>query len=106
MSTTNSSKRNAFFQTYKEAERYELRAQWYSHMEAIEENMSFFEWFEDNILQVCTLTQRSWKTTKRGEVYSKHPSLEEVEFDNYYGEKVKASPFKNIPEGLVRVIRP
>ena len=26
--------------------------------------------------------------------------MEEVEFDNYYGEKVKASPFKNIPEGL------
>ena len=46
MSTTNSSKRNAFFQTYKEAERNELRAQWYSHMEAIEENIPFFEWFE------------------------------------------------------------
>ena len=56
MSTTNSSKRNSFFQTYKEAERNELRAQWYSHMEAIKENISFFEWFEENILQVCTLT--------------------------------------------------
>ena len=56
-------------------------------MEAIEENIPFFEWFEENILQICTLTQRSWKTTRRGEVYSKHPPLEEVEFDNYYGEK-------------------
>ena len=69
-------------------------------MESIEENISFFEWFEENILQICTSTQRSWKTTRRGEVYSKHPPLEEVEFDNYYGEKVKASPFKTIPEGL------
>ena len=69
-------------------------------METIEENISFFEWFEENILQICTSTQRSWKTTRRGEVYSKHPPLEEVEFDNYYGEKVKASPFKTIPEGL------
>ena len=100
MSTANSSKRNAFFQTYKEAEQNELRAQWYSHMETMEENIPFFEWFEENILQVCTLTQRNWKTTRRGEVYSNHPPLEEVEFDNYYGEKVKASPLKNIPEGL------
>ena len=46
MSTANSSKRKAFFQTYKEAERRELRAQWYSHMETINENISFFEWFE------------------------------------------------------------
>ena len=46
MSAANSSKRKAFFQTYKEAERSELRAQWYSHMETIEENISFFEWFE------------------------------------------------------------
>ena len=83
MSVTNSSKRNVFFQTYKEAERNELRAQWYSHMEAIEENIQFFEWFEENILQICTLTQRSWKTTRRGEIYPKHPPLEEVEFDNY-----------------------
>ena len=29
-----------------------------------------------------------------------HPPLEEVDFDNYYGEKVKASPFKTILEGL------
>ena len=100
MSNANSSKRNAFFQTYKEAERNELRAQWYSHIEAIEENIPFFEWFEENILLVCTLTQRNWKTTRRGEVYSKHPPLEEIEFDNFCEEKVKASPFKNIPEGL------
>ena len=59
MSATNSSIRNAFFQTYKEAERNELKAQRFSHMEAIEENIPFFEWFEENILQICTLTQRS-----------------------------------------------
>ena len=67
MSSTNSSKRNAF-----------------SHMETIEENIPLFEWFEENILQICTLTQRSWETTTRGEVYTKYPPLEEVEFDNYY----------------------
>ena len=45
MSAINSSKRNVFFQTYKEAKRNELRAQLYSHMEmkAIEENILFFE---------------------------------------------------------------
>ena len=46
ISAANSSKRKAFFQTYKDAERSELRAQWYSHMKTIKENISFFEWFE------------------------------------------------------------
>ena len=36
MSAANSSKRRAFFQTYKEAERSELRAQWYSHTITLE----------------------------------------------------------------------
>lgn len=44
------------------------------------------------------LTQRSWETARRGLVYSKHPPLEEVEFDNCYEEKVKASTSKTILE--------
>ena len=69
-------------------------------MNARQENVWFFEWFEQEYyknLQVLKNGEKLWKTS-RGEISSVIPPLEEIKFPNIENKEVIASPFKMISE--------
>nr|KYP51359.1 hypothetical protein KK1_026790 [Cajanus cajan] len=96
----NQDKRKWFFETFSQQELKNFRESYYKYLEEIQENIPYFNWFEENCLKTLSINvlkhaEKIWKT-KSGERISEIPPLEEVRFPNIENKEVIASPFKMI----------